>query len=491
MGKLVIVKALFAILILAAPGITAATPALSLTPQEAVQKALAHNLGLKSARLAPELTDAPRQLADSQFDLSLLAELSCLGDVDPLFTFSRGFAPDHSAGFGLSVGLKKKFYTGTSLEARLGGSLDLGKPTGPDPGFQVPLSFSIRQALLRGASSTVNTTPISNARIEQKAAREKLHRQAEKLAAEVLTVYWDLHAALSNLNIQKVALKLSRKTLEETVQFITAGKLRGSEKVVAQYSVHTHEQDELLAQQAVNNLRDKLARLMGMVTPRSLKTPALITRAPAPSNLPRTGLDVLQTKALKKRGDYLALKYEKSILKANMKVADNNLLPKLDLVGSVSFNLRNSNSSLTTSGSPTETMGQVGWSAGLLLEVPLGNREAKARLQIARLKVNRAEVEEDQLVQSISEELKVAWRAVHSAKKLVELTLQGVRVARTKYENEMTRYRAGKSTAQLLALMQIDLIKDRLARQKALANYNKALVDLKSASGMMLARNKQ
>lgn len=69
---------------------TAAAQTLTLTPREAVRRALNHNLGLKSERLAPELTSAPREIAESPFDTVFFAELNHRGGANPLFALNSG-----------------------------------------------------------------------------------------------------------------------------------------------------------------------------------------------------------------------------------------------------------------------------------------------------------------------------------------------------------------------------------------------------------------
>jgi outer membrane protein TolC len=82
----------------------------------------------------------------------------------------------------------------------------------------------------------------------------------------------------------------------------------------------------------------------------------------------------------------------------------------------------------------------------------------------------------------------VAWRAVHAARALVKLSDEAVRVAEIKLANERQRYQNGRTTAQLLVLVQTDLIQERLAQQQARATLHKSLVDVWAASGSLLVK---
>ena len=131
-------------------------------------------------------------------------------------------------------------------------------------------------------------------------------------------------------------------------------------------------------------------------------------------------------------------------------------------------------------------MKRVGWSAGLSLEVPLGNAEAKAQRDIAALRARRATLNTDLAVQEISLELSLAWRAVQSAREQLRLTEEAARVAEIKLANETARYKAGKITGHILASVQADAVTERLGREQALANLVKAVVDMRAAAGVLL-----
>src|SRR5205814_924180 len=129
------------------------------------------------------------------------------------------------------------------------------------------------------------------------------------------------------------------------------------------YQVQTQRRSLLQAQQAVGNARDKLARIIGLVTPRSLETPAIET-VDVPVVQPAASVAALQTVALERRGDYLAAKLAVQARQTEANAAGHELLPKLDFVAGVSL-LGGSGASATGDAGywasyQTDT---VGWSA--------------------------------------------------------------------------------------------------------------------------------
>ena len=118
-----------------------------LTPKQAVQRALKHNLGLKYERLAPELTTAPERVARAVFDTTLFSNLNVSGDVDGL---ALSYRPGFDTRLDADVGVRKTLVTGTRLEATLGGLLGFGGD-GQDPWsatYQAGLTLTVRHPLL-------------------------------------------------------------------------------------------------------------------------------------------------------------------------------------------------------------------------------------------------------------------------------------------------------------------------------------------------------
>ena len=196
------------------------------------------------------------------------------------------------------------------------------------------------------------------------------------------------------------------------------------------------------------------------------------------------------------RGDLLAALERVRLQDAKLAAAEHRTLPTLDLVGSL---FATGLSGESSSGAPVGGdggywssfgMNQLGWSVGLVLEVPLGNRKADADRQLARRELQRARASVDVLLQGISAELNTAWRALELARNQLNLTLSAEKVAASKLANEEARYRAGKTSAHLLAAVQAEVVQELLARAQAEADLNRALVKLHSAAGDLLPRMK-
>lgn len=463
---------------------------------EAVKRALQHNLSLKADRLDPALTDAAVRSADAVFHPVLTGGVDVSGSPGSVSQQRAGLSPVSSTSIGGDVGLRKQFSVGTTLEGSLATSaLYGGGRGGLDPAYQSGLALTVRQSLLQGISRRANEAPIETAKLDRDAASALLRRRAELVAAETLKAYWDLRAARSKVAVQDVALQMTEATRRETQALIDAGKLPAVELTSATYAVQGQRRAKLKAEQELQNVRDRMARLIGMVSPRSLATPALVPVSSPRRERPRWTLAELQRAALQSRGDYKALQIEIEIRKLDEQTARHRLLPKLDLVAGLQLTGLSGETDGSTTGDEYDegywssfALKRLGWSAGLALEVPLGNAQARARRDVAALQARRAALELDLATQALSLELNQAWRAVQTAREQLRLTEEAARVAEAKLANQTALYAAGKVSAHILGTVQAETISERLNREQALADLVKAAVDLQAAAGVLLSR---
>ncbi|MBN2359861.1 MAG: TolC family protein, partial [Deltaproteobacteria bacterium] len=387
-------------LVAGSPGSAAAEPEVPLTPRQAVQLALEKNLGLQFDRLDPALTDAAERMAAAAFEPTIFSGVD-LASSPAGASQQTGSGVDHGVNASGDLGVRKVLGIGTTLEGNVssGGLLGSGSRGGLRPTYQSGLNLSARQPLLQGASSEANLAAITTARLERRAAEAMLRRRAELVAADTLRAYWDLRGARAKVAIQRVALQQSEKTLAETEALIAAGKLASSERASAAYGVEQQRRALLRAEQELADVRDRMARLLGLVAPQSLATPPLVPVSNPRRRPPRWTLEELQRTALAQRGDFQVLLIENELVRLQERTARHRLLPRLDLVAGVQFA---GLSEQDPAGSPWSlpfdrsywsswALGGTGWSAGLVFDMPLGNGEARARRDLAALQTQRAE----------------------------------------------------------------------------------------------------
>ncbi|MDY0062561.1 MAG: TolC family protein [Myxococcota bacterium] len=483
------------------PGAAATTeagqaPEIPLTPKQAVKLALQQNLALQQARLDPALSDGRERAAEAAFAPQLTARTEIAGDPGSISASRAGLSPTSTTDLQGYVGVSKPLRYGTTLEAGLTSSALYGGGSrgGLDPAYQAGLNLTARQPLLQGRSREINEAPLLEARLSREIAEASLERQAELVAAEVNKTYWDLRAALAKVKIDTLAVGLAEQTLDETTTLIAAGKLAASERHSAAYSLQQLRRALALAQQNVANVRDRMARLIGLSPPDSQDTPAIVPVSNPRRTPPKRVLADLFQQAQRSRSDYRLLVQQIRQEELSARIAEHELLPRLDLVAGLGLS--------GLSGSPAGDdevarsrgesywasygMDSPTWSAGLTLSLPLDNTAAAVASELAGVRVKRAQAQERQATQELALELNLAWRAVESAREQLRLTEEAAVLAERKLETETANYKAGKITAHVLATVQAEAVTERLGKEQALAELARALVDLKVAAGILL-----
>ena len=116
--------------------------------------------------------------------------------------------------------------------------------------------------------------------------------------------------------------------------------------------------------------------------------------------------------------------------------------------------------------------------AGLRIQYPFFNREAKARHRRAQLDLDQAEKSLENLSQLVEVDVRTAYIEVNRAKQQIDASSATRVFNEEKLRIENEKFRVGKSTNFLVSQAQRDLLVSRIAEVEAVANYLLSLIDL-------------
>jgi outer membrane protein len=126
--------------------------------------------------------------------------------------------------------------------------------------------------------------------------------------------------------------------------------------------------------------------------------------------------------------------------------------------------------------------------AGLVLELPLGNRAARARHTRAVISKQQWIKALENMIQLAQVDVRSAYVLVTSSREQITATSATRKFQEEKLRVETEKFRVGKSTSLLVAQAQRDLVASQIAEIRAIANYFKALVALYRLEGSLLQR---
>ncbi|MDM7917484.1 MAG: TolC family protein, partial [Candidatus Eisenbacteria bacterium] len=123
---------------------------------------------------------------------------------------------------------------------------------------------------------------------------------------------------------------------------------------------------------------------------------------------------------------------------------------------------------------------------GLVLEVPISNRSARAAASSARSALDQAQADVSRMRKSIRAEVLDAAAALETARQRIEAARSGREAAEVQLSAEQDRYAVGLSTNFLVLTRQNDLSRARLEEISALTAYRNARTEIARATGSLL-----
>jgi len=347
------------------------------------------------------------------------------------------------------------------------------------------LGISVTQALLRGRDVRVNLAAVHQAGIDTQISEYELRGFMEALVQQVESSFYDYALAQRQIGIYTDSLRLAEQQMAEAQERIHIGTLAETELAAAQAEVALRRENLITARSNLARERLNLIRLLNPSDPIDWDMEIQLEYR---TTLPDTPLDPVEQHvevALKMRPDLnqarlLIQRGELEIVRTR-----NGLLPRLDAF--VTYG--KSGYARTFSDAVNELDGiSYDVEAGLLFELPAGNRAARARH--TRATVSRAQSIKamENLIQLAQVDVRSAYVVVTSTREQIAATAATRQFQEEALRVETEKFRVGKSTSLLVAQVQRDLVASQIAEIRAIANHFKALVALYRLEGSLLQR---
>lgn len=482
----------------------------SLTLQDAIDLTLRNNNNIDVSR---------NNVRINEYNL-----LSAKGVYDPFFnsqTYYESRTTPTASTIGGAVNgsvTQRQFYNDLGLSGftpRFGGSYDVifnqarttttNRNTTLNPQFPTNLVATYTQPLWRGLRIDANRRNIMIARKNIAITESQMRQQAMDSISSVEQAYWDLVFALRNLQIQNDTLLQAREQLASNQRQVEKGVLAPIEIVAAQVQVTTFEQTVFAAQESVTRAENTLKTL---VLPD--RTSAEWSRPIQPTTIanpdvPRIGVEVATTQAMKNRPEIEQLETSREINLIDKRFYKDQTKPQIDLVGSYTAaglaGTPNPNSS-GAANVPPNLIGGYGQSitnllqrdyptyrVGVQIGFPLRNRTAKANYGRTLVEGDRLENNIAQTEQTVEAEVRNALQALRSAESRLASATAARQAAEELYASEERQFKAGTTTFYLVLQRQTDLAAARGREIQAQTDLNKAISEFQRAIGSTLTVN--
>lgn len=457
-----------------------------LSLDEAVIHAMVNNLDIRVVSFDSAISHEEVIKAAAEFDHTIFAAAGyAKEDKRTASTFTAGQSKTYS----FDAGVGQKFVTGAewSLGWTFGRVWDNSGFNNPNPNYEPTLVFKINQPLLRDAWAKVNLANLRKARLNQEFAMARFRQKLEEVVTDVISIYWSLIQARGELQI---AEELLAKT-EGTLRRVRGRQERDATSVQIEQANEKFESRRAGLIQARKNVKDTQNRLAQLLADHQINV--LDEIEIVPSSIPNTQEKIIDTEqwletALKHNPVLHQARLAIEIADIDLDVAEHQRLPKLNLTASTT--LQGLDDSPGDAHEGLASGEHFGWSAGLSVEFPLGNRLREAQLQkskFERLKaITTCQNFRDQVALLVKEHVRQVdnsyqqWLVQQAAVKASRKQLQAL---------EDTEQIRGQLTPEFLLVKlqaQENLADAESAQQRAIINYNIALVELAEAGGTVL-----
>ncbi len=467
-----------------------------LSLDRAVDLAVAGNLDLQVARLNTRIAEQQRIQAEAAFDAVVFANVDWQKlDIPRPPGQVPGLSGDQQAEtFTLNTGIRQRISdTGATVQVETSITRDEQTPSlfAVDRFYDADVLVSLTQPLLRSFGSDVARAQIELSRNAERSAGESVRRTLNELIQNVAAAYWDLEFARRQLLINQ---RLLGRTIDERDRLVQRAEFDVSPVRLTEANsfVELRRSDVIRARQRLRDASDRLKRLINSPD-LPIAGETLIVPVDDPIDQPITfSLVDSVTTAIQRRPELGVSLLNINDAGIRQRVADNGVLPQLDLTAAIGFNGIDIDDWAQAYDDLSE-LNYIDYILGLSFEQPLGNRPAEAQRRQRRLERDQAVVAYRRDVQDVVLEVKNALRAVLSNYELVGATRASRWAAADSLRAINVREEVGAAlTSEFLLDLKLNA-QQRLADAEtqealALANYMTSIAELYRAMGTLLER---
>ena len=428
-------------------------------------------------------------------DIARAGVLQQLGHFDPALNFKRTYSQNDLPV--TSGGLVTQFTQTDNYSLSLDGvlpwglSYSLGGATQNQRGtfnafaanYATFGGVTVTQPLLRGFGFGANLADLRVAKASR-AISDWDHRQTViDTVTSVIFDYNNVVEARENVRIARFSRDLAAQLLDENEKRNRVGALSDADVTQARARVANREESILFALRSLRDTENQLRARLGETRFSSDSPP--LELAPLPPVTPLTVSpeeDLRQ--ALVLRPDYQSARLGLARGRANEVRAKNQLLPRVDFVGSYGYD--GLDRDFAASRRQVANEDHRAYSAGLVVSVPLTFAEGRGRERAARLALRQSEADLARLEQDIALSLTAAAGQIATTRLRVAATRTAFELAKQALDAEQKRFRAGTSRTLDVLQLQEQLASVEASQVRALADERRALANYERTLGVTL-----
>lgn len=482
-----------------------------MTAAEAVALALENNLGIKAARIDPEIEAINLVGARAGWIPNFSASLQTNSNEAPNQNFLSGAqgGSTTSDNFGNEVSVQQTLQWGGSYNVGWDSSRFNSNSSFStfSPQLRSTLSLNYSQPLLRNFSIDNIRQQVQVTTKNQEITDVGLQQTIAQMTRTVRNAHWDLAYAIASLGVQQQSLDLAQESLRNTRARVEIGTTPPIDVVAAEAEVARRREAVIVAEAQIETAQDNLRTLVF-----DPEMPDFWSIRIEPSELPPFQAKVVDVdssvrNALERRTDLTQMRKSLEVDDINIKYFRNQTLPEVN--ASFNYGLQGLGGtqlqrgvgpfgpgSGAVTGETQRSFGTVigdlfaneypNWTFSVNVGYPLGTSSADASLARTRLQQNQSRTQLRNLELQIAAQVRQAARQVQTSQQRVESSRSARELAERTLAAEERKFEAGTSTSFLVFQAQRDLSLARNVELQNVLEYNRAVVDLETVQDVPL-----
>lgn len=312
-------------------------------------------------------------------------------------------------------------------------------------------------------------------------ARRDLDKARLGFFKEALAEYWDWVAAGQQRRIAQALLDIAVARDQQLADAVALGQVAPVER--------TDNLRAILQRRSALAGAQRQIELQAIDVSLYLRGPDGRPIRPAPDrlpDLPRPAAGAAEPDeateiqaALDRRPELEALRAKQRQQEVALRAAENQVLPSLDLFSEFARDF----------GTGPDSRAGSSFQGGLTFEWPVQRRKALGKSLQVQAKLSALAQELRWAEDRVRAEVQDALSALRAARAILDVVTEELQVARELEALERDRFALGDSTQFLVNLRELATADAALREARALADYQKALVSVESATGRLLERS--
>jgi outer membrane protein TolC len=490
----------------------------TLTLEDAIVRALQKNEGILVEREGLEAARAAERGARGIYDPLLRIDTGWRRAAEPAnSTFSGaplGRSAPTSAGYNFDLAVQQRIPSAGTVSLLASTSRQTTDSTFSllSPAYFTRLGIELRQPLLvlLPGSTKLTKYTISVAALDRDRATASLRREVSDTVAGIERAYWTLDAARREIGVREEAVRLAEEQLQETGVRVEQGVAAEAERAQPRAELERRRGELLASREALARAENAVKLLILGEEDTDLWPASLATTGGSdPETVPMT-VDAWIEQALASRPEVKAAQATVERRRLEAALAREQSRPTFDAIvgydrygfagtrnplasaapGGVITDLGPIEGGLSRSFGTLNDSGFSGAHAGVVFQVPIGNRAARASAAVAASAERQAQTQLVQVRKVVRVDVLDAAAALQTADQRIAAARAAREAAEVQLSAERDRFAVGLSTNFLVLTRQNDLSRARLDEIASLHDYRNARTGVARATGALLDERK-